>query len=100
MMCCTIHQGMHSSNRIFAVASAFCMARIFSIEKQMIAGGLFQDITAPWIQKDRVIKEAKKVIRQNVRTVQKIAYLLGENAAESEAALRSIIESFGGEVGQ
>jgi len=32
--------------------------------------------------------------------VQKIAYLLGENAAESEAALRSIIESFGGEVGQ
>lgn len=95
----------HSPGDAFIESDFRCGERIlhgtiFSIEKEMIAGGLFQDITTPWIQKDRVIKEAKKVIRQNVRTVQKIAYLLGENAAESEAALRSIIESFGGEVGQ
>lgn len=67
---------------------------VFSIEKGLLAGGLFQDITAPWIQKDRVISQARKVMSQNLRTVQKIAYLLGENAAEAEAALTSIIESF------
>ncbi|MCE1206962.1 MAG: PAS domain-containing protein, partial [Spirochaetia bacterium] len=67
---------------------------VFSIEKGLLAGGLFQDITAPWIQKDRVISQARKVMSQNLRTVQKIAYLLGENAAEAESALTSIIESF------
>lgn len=67
---------------------------IFSIERGLLAGGLFQDITAPWIQKDRVIAQAKKVMHQNLKTVQKIAYLLGENAADAEAALTSIISSF------
>ncbi|MCE1197153.1 Fe-S cluster protein, partial [bacterium] len=69
---------------------------IFSIEKGLLAGGMFQDITVPWIQKDRVIQQAKSVMTKNLKTVQKIAYLLGENAAESEAALTSIIESFQG----
>lgn len=69
---------------------------VFSIEKGLLAGGLFQDITDPWIQKDRVIQQAKKVMNQNLKTVQKIAYLLGENAADSEAALTSIIDSFQG----
>ncbi len=69
---------------------------IFSIEKGLLAGGLFQDVTVPWIQKDRVIQQAKSVMAKNLKTVQKIAYLLGENAAESEAALTSIVESFQG----
>jgi PAS domain-containing protein len=69
---------------------------IFSIEKGLLAGGMFQDVTVPWIQKDRVIQQAKSVMTKNLKTVQKIAYLLGENAAESEAALTSIIESFQG----
>ena len=34
------------------------------------------------------------MIRKNVATVQQIAYLLGENAAETELILGSIIESF------
>lgn len=67
---------------------------VFSIEKGSLVGGLLQDITAPWIQKDRVISQARKVMSQNLKTVQKIAYLLGENAAETESALTSIIESF------
>jgi len=69
---------------------------IFSIEKGLLAGGMFQDVTVPWIQKDRVIQQAKSVMTKNLKTVQKIAYLLGENAAESEAALTSIVESFQG----
>ncbi len=67
---------------------------VFGIEPGLVVGGIFQDVTVPWIRKDRVVSQARAVIRKNVATVQKIAYLLGENAAESETILQSIIESF------
>lgn len=67
---------------------------VFDVEPGLVIGGIFQDVTVPWIRKDRVVAQARAVIRKNVATVQKIAYLLGENAAESEAILQSIIESF------
>ena len=67
---------------------------VFGVEPGLVIGGIFQDVTVPWIRKDRVVSQARAVIRKNVATVQKIAYLLGENAAESEAILQSIIESF------
>lgn len=69
-------------------------ASIFSIEKHAIAGALFEDITAPAMQKEQIIKRSRQVIQQNLQTVQKIAYLIGENAAESEIILNSIVESF------
>lgn len=69
-------------------------ATVFSIEKGDSACGVIQDVTAPQIQKDRVIRQTKRVINKNLAVVQKIAYLLGENAAETEATLNSIIESF------
>jgi sensor histidine kinase regulating citrate/malate metabolism len=67
---------------------------IFTIEKNNVIGGLFRDITEPAVQKEQIIKQAQKVIKKNLSTVQKIAYLLGENAAESEVILNSIISSF------
>jgi len=69
-------------------------ATVFSIEKGESACGVIQDVTAPQIQKDRVIKQTQRVINKNLAAVQKIAFLLGENAAETEATLNSIIESF------
>ena len=67
---------------------------IFTIEKGAVVGGIFYDITRPAIQKERIINKAREVIQKNLETVQQIAYLLGENAAESELTLQSIIESF------
>jgi iron only hydrogenase large subunit-like protein len=67
---------------------------VFGIERGAFAGGVFQDITSPWIRKDRVVSQARQVIQKNLAVVQKIAFLLGENAAESEAILTSIIDSF------
>lgn len=69
-------------------------ATVFSIEKGEIACGVIQDVTAPQIQRDRVIKQTKRVIDKNLAVVQKIAFLLGENAADTETSLNSIIESF------
>ena len=55
--------------------------------------GIFQDITSPTIHKEAMIQKAQDVIKKNLATVQQIAYLLGENAAESEVILNSIIHS-------
>ncbi len=68
---------------------------LFNIEDQRLVGGIIQDITTPYIQRDHVILKAKEVIRKNLTTVQQIAFLLGENASESEVMLQEIIDSFG-----
>ena len=69
-------------------------ATIFSIEKHCLVGGIIQDITKPAVQKEQVIRKAREVIQKQLATTQQIAYLLGENAAESEITLNSIIDSF------
>jgi iron only hydrogenase large subunit-like protein len=69
-------------------------ATIFSIEKHSLVGGILQDITEPAVQKEQVIRRAREVIQKQIATTQQIAYLLGENAADAEITLNSIIESF------
>jgi len=69
-------------------------AAIFSIEPKSVVGGILQDITEPAMQKEQTIQRAQRVIEQNLKTVQQIAFLLGENAAESEITLNSIVQSF------
>jgi iron only hydrogenase large subunit-like protein/uncharacterized Fe-S cluster-containing protein len=72
---------------------------LFNIEKFYVVGGIIQDITIPSIQKSVIIKKTKNVIEKNLSTVQRIAYLLGENASETEVILNSIVESFSSEGG-
>jgi iron only hydrogenase large subunit-like protein len=67
---------------------------IFTIEPHTVVGGIFQDITEPTFQKEQIIGRAQQVIEKNLKTVQQIAYLLGENAADSEVILNSIVSSF------
>ncbi|MCB5279820.1 MAG: [Fe-Fe] hydrogenase large subunit C-terminal domain-containing protein [Candidatus Cloacimonetes bacterium] len=67
---------------------------LFSIQKHLVLGGILQDITEPVIQREQIIEKANEVMRKNLTTVQKIAFLLGENAADSEVLLSSIIQSF------
>jgi len=69
-------------------------ATVFSIEKNCLVGGILQDITKPAVRKEQVIRKAREVIQKQIATTQQIAYLLGENAADAEITLNSIIESF------
>jgi PAS domain-containing protein len=69
-------------------------ASVFGIEKDSLVGGIFRDATQPAVQKEQIIRRAREVNQKNLRTVQQIAYLIGENAAETEMALDAIIESF------
>jgi iron only hydrogenase large subunit-like protein len=67
---------------------------VFTIEPHSVLCGIFQDITEPIFQKEQIIGRAREVIQKNLKTVQQIAYLLGENAADSEIILNSIVRSF------
>lgn len=67
---------------------------VFTIEPHSVLCGIFQDITEPIFQKEQIIGRARDVIQKNLKTVQQIAYLLGENAADSEIILNSIVRSF------
>jgi iron only hydrogenase large subunit-like protein len=74
--------------------AAIVHGSLFSIEQHMFVGAILQDITLPSIHKEEIVRKAREVIQKNLSTVQQIAYLLGENAAESEIILDSIIASF------
>jgi hypothetical protein len=65
----------------------------YVIEKGEIVAGTLDDITRPASLRSNTVSRARKIIEKNVQAVQKIAFLLGENAAETEAILNSIIES-------
>lgn len=80
--------------RDFKVENRIIQGSIFTIEPNAVVGGVFADITTPSIHKQQVVKRARDVIQKNLTMVQKIAYLLGENASETEIVLDSIIESF------
>ena len=67
---------------------------VFNVERNAVVGGIFRDETQPTVQKEQIIDRARRVIENNLRTVQQIAYLIGENAAESEIALNAIVDSF------
>lgn len=89
-----LHVNQDLINRDFHVKNRVFHGSIFTIEPYYVVGGVFADITAPSIQKEQIIHRAQDVIQKNLKMVQQIAYLLGENASDSEAVLNSIIESF------
>ncbi|NWJ51179.1 MAG: 4Fe-4S binding protein [Bacteroidetes bacterium] len=65
---------------------------VVSIQKNRIVCGIIRDLQSVDVKDDELIKRTRKVISENLSTVQKVAYLLGENASRTEAMLNSIIE--------
>lgn len=66
----------------------------FLVENRALLGAMFEDITTPSVRREAVVEKAEEVIMKSMTTVQQIASLLGDNAAETEIVLNSIIEEF------
>jgi len=66
---------------------------VFTIKRNEIVGGIVRDLITPEVRKEEVIKRARDVIKENLETVQQIAFLLGESASKTEKTLNSIIEA-------
>jgi Na+-translocating ferredoxin:NAD+ oxidoreductase RNF subunit RnfB len=67
---------------------------VFPIKKNKICGAIIRDLYSPEVQGEEVTNRVSEVIEKNLEMVQKIGYLLGEGASETEKMLNSIIESY------
>lgn len=72
----------------------FLRVTFFLVESGRLLGAMFADITNPTVRRETVVKKAEDVIQNSLETVQQIASLLGENAAETEIMLNSLIDAF------
>ncbi|RUT79107.1 [Fe-Fe] hydrogenase large subunit C-terminal domain-containing protein [Ancylomarina longa] len=81
-----LNRDVHYGNRLFNIS-------VFTIKKNQIVGGIIRDLYAPEVRKEEVIGRARAVIKENLQTVQQIAFLLGESASKTEKLLSSIIKS-------
>ncbi len=72
---------------------------LVTIQKYKLVCGIIQDLREPELQNELMVSRVKDVIKQNVESVQRIAYLLGENASFTESMLNSIIDSKDNKVG-
>lgn len=66
---------------------------IFTIKKSKVVGAVIRDMYLPEVRKEEVIKRVSDVIDDNLKMVQNIGFLLGENASLIEKKLNTIIES-------
>lgn len=66
---------------------------IISIQNHSLVCGLIQNLHSPQVREDLVLNRTKEVIMENMKVVQQIAFLLGENASFTESMLNSILES-------
>ena len=85
---------VHDLRKDVRIGNKLLRLTIFTIEAGHNVGGVLQDITEPAVQREQIIQKAQEVIHKNVTTVQQIAFLLGENAAETEIMLDSLTSSF------
>ena len=67
---------------------------IFPIKKNRMCGAIIRDLYSPEVQAEEVTLRVGEVIEKNLEMVQKIGFLLGEGASETEKMLNSIIESY------
>ncbi len=67
---------------------------IFPIRQNKIAGAIIRDLYSPEVRREEVINRVSDVIDKNLEMVQKIGFLLGEGASETERMLNSIIDSY------
>ena len=90
----TLLERSETMEKIIQIDGKVMRGNFFQIQKGRLVGAVFQDITAPAVKREMVVKKAEEVIRKNLESVQQIAGLLGENAAETEIILNSLIDSF------
>ncbi len=88
-----LHTGEDILNKDIKLEDAFLNVSVFTVKKFKIVGAIIRDLTSPEVQREEIISRARNVIQDNLKTVQQIAFLLGESAAKTERTLNSIIEA-------
>lgn len=94
MMQGVLNSGEEKTERDLRFANKLLHVSVVTLYKNRVVGAVFRDMSAPMLVQDEIINRARRINKQNIETVQKVAFLLGENAAETEELLNSIIEIY------
>jgi PAS domain S-box-containing protein len=94
MFSSTLISGENMIERDLKIQNRLLHVSVITIYKHRVVGALLRDMSAPSLVREEIISRAQRVNRQNLETVQKIAFLLGDNASLTEELLNSIIESY------
>jgi PAS domain S-box-containing protein len=94
MFSSTLISGENTNERDLKIQNKFLHISVITIYKHRVVGALLRDMSAPSLVREEIISRAQRANRQNLETVQKIAFLLGDNASLTEELLNSIIESY------
>ena len=81
-------------NRDIHIDDKLLNLSVFTLRKDKVVGAVFRDMYSPEVRKEEVLKRVSDVIDKNLAMVQKIGFLLGEGASETEQMLNSIIELY------
>ncbi len=80
-----LEKDIRTGNQLFHLS-------VFRLEGQNLLCAILHNLRAPEISREEIVKRTRKVIRENLQTVQKIAFYLGENASNMETLLNSIVD--------
>src|SRR5665648_1267171 len=94
MFSSTLISGENEIERDLKIQNKLLHVSVITIYKHRVVGALLRDMSAPSLVREEIISRAQRVNRHNLETVQKIAFLLGDNASMTEELLNSIIESY------
>ncbi|MGM0552007.1 MAG: [Fe-Fe] hydrogenase large subunit C-terminal domain-containing protein [Bacteroidota bacterium] len=89
-----LEQGLEEFTKDVRMEDQLFHISIFSIQQYKIVCGIVHQLTEEYFQKDQLVERLKDVVRDNLNTAQKAAFLLGENASRTETKLNTIIDSF------
>jgi PAS domain S-box-containing protein len=94
MFSSTLLSGENMAERDLKIQNKLLHISVITIYKHRVVGALIRDMSAPSLVREEIISRAQRVNRKNLDTVQKIAFLLGDNASQTEELLNSIIEAY------
>lgn len=94
-----LRSGEQLLSRDERVGSHLLRVSVFTIQSHELVCAIIRNMYASDVRSDEIVRRSNALITKNLETVQKIAYLLGENASETESELNAIVESFRGEAG-
>ena len=88
-----LHSGEEMVERTIKENGLLLNISVITIQPHKIVCGIVRNLQNPETRQEHVVRTTREVIRRNMDIVQKIAFLLGENAAFTESALNSVAES-------
>ncbi|MDZ7739915.1 MAG: [Fe-Fe] hydrogenase large subunit C-terminal domain-containing protein [Bacteroidales bacterium] len=89
-----LRQDESVTNRDIKYEDKMLNVSVFPVRKNKIAGAVIRDMFSPEVQREEAINRINEVIEKNLDMVQKIGFLLGEGASETEQMLNSILEAY------